>query len=349
MGGIIQKGVHAATSVFGDNKNGGSSVGSIADKAASDALGTGAPAKSATSAESAVSSVPNPYTSSPGLQPGQAIPGMEWVSQATGPVAGDYYNQNRSVWESPSSGEVNAQGIVNQFSDPNNRPQGTQNTQNFYDQYMGNMPNINSDPGYGEYFQHAKDRSAESINQTMAARGAYGSSAANDQISRAFSDLDAQQAEKEADYNLRRIGENRAWQSLGGSLAGQADQNSLANASQTKDWENMLGQLGLSASQLGLSRTNAGMDAANAATAEKRNAGQDMFNNQQGMGDRLSENTMKSLMQMLGMDSEFFDKLQSGNLAAGNQAAANEQTNNQNTLNLIGTGLKGYDYFKNQQ
>lgn len=292
--------------------------------------------------------IPNPYTSSPGLQPGQKAPGLEWLNQANGPIAGQYYSNNSSVWQSPSYGEVNAQGIVNQFSDPNNRPQTSQNTQDFYNQFMANMPTVNSDPGYGTYFQHAKDRANESISQMMAARGMGSSSAANDQIARAFTDLDAQQAEKEADYNLRRLGEERAWQGLGGNLAGQADQGSLARSQEQRNWESMLGNLGLNASQLGLSRTNAGMDAANAASAERRNAGQDYFNNQLALGDRTSENTMKALMQMLGMDSEFFDKLQSGNLAAGNQAAANEQQNAQNTLNLAGTALQGYDYFKNQ-
>jgi len=48
------------------------------------------------------------------------------------------------------------------------------------------------------------------------------------------------------------------------------------------------------------------------------------------------------------MDSEFFDKLQSGNLAAGNQAAANEQQNAQNTLNYADAAAKGYDYFSHR-
>lgn len=293
--------------------------------------------------------VPDPYTSSAGLQPGQKEPGLDWLNWTKGPVSGGYYNQNRSVWESPSFGEVNAQGIVNQFSDPNNRPQTTQNSQDFYNQYMPNMPTIASDPGYGTFFQHAKDRTAESINQTLAARGAYGSSAANDQISRAYSDLDAQQAEKEADYNLRRLGEQRAWQGLGGQLANTADNNSLNQSQDQRNWEQLLGQLGLSGSQLGLSRTNAGMDAANAASSEQSRVQQQNFDQEQSQGDRISNNTLKVLMQMLGMDSEFFDKLQSGNIAAGNAAASNERTNAQDTMSLLNTGLQGYDYFTNNK
>lgn len=291
---------------------------------------------------------PNPYTSSAGLQPGQAIPGMEWTNWSGGGPSGQYFNQNRSVWENPTGGETNAFGIINQYSDPNNRPQLTNNAQNFYNQYMQNMPTVASDPGYGTYFQHAKDRTAESIDRTMGSRGAYGDSAANDQISRAYSDLDAQQAEKEADYNLQRLGEERQWQNLGGSLAGAADQNALAGSKDEQGWASLLGNLGLDASRLGLSRTNAGQDAANAASAEKSRVGQEAFGNQLQLGDRLSENTLRTTMQALGMDSELIDKILSGGIAAGNTAANNEATNAQNTLNYADAGLKGYDYFKNQ-
>lgn len=291
---------------------------------------------------------PDPYKSSTGLQPGQAVPGMEWLNQSGGGLSGNYYSNNSSAWQNPTYGETNAQGLVSQYSNPQNRPQTTQNTQNFYNQYMQNMPTVNSDPGFGTYYDHAKDRAAESINQTMAARGSYGSSAANDQISRAYSDLEADRAKNEANYNLQRLGEERQWQNLGGNLAGQADQGSLARNKNEQDWTSLLGNLGLDSSRLGLSRTNAGQDAANAASAEKSRVGQEAFGNQLQLGDRLSENTLRTTMQALGMDSELIDKILSGGIAAGNTAANNEATNAQNTLNYADAGLKGYDYFKNQ-
>lgn len=296
----------------------------------------------------AVPRAPDPYKSGPGLQPGQAIPGMDWINWSGGGPSGQYFNQNRSVWENPTGGETNAFGIINQFSDPNNRPQLTNNSQNFYNQFMQNMPTVSSDPGYGAYFQHAKDRSAESINQTMAARGAYGSSAANDQISRAYSDLDAQQAEKEADYNLRRLGEQRAWNELGSHAASSADTSSVNNSAENRSWEDFLGKLGLDASKLGMDRTNAGQDAANAASAEKSRVAQDAFNNELAKGDRLSENTLRITMQALGMDSELIDKILSGGIAAGTTAANNETTNANNTLAFGDAAIKGFDFFNNQ-
>jgi hypothetical protein len=291
---------------------------------------------------------PDPYKSSNGLQPGQQVPGLDWLNQSGGGISGQYYSANSPTWQSPSYGEVNAQGLVGQYSNPNNRPQTTQNTQNLYNQYMQNMPTVNSDPGFGAYYDHAKDRAAESINQTMAARGAYGSSAANDQIARSYSDLEADRAKNEANYNLQRLGEERQWQNLGGSLAGQADQGALARSKNEQDWTSMLGSLGLDASKLGISRTNAGMDAANAASGEKSRVGQEAFNNQMALGNQLSENTLRSSMQALGMDSELIDKILSGQIASGNQTAANEQQNAQSTMNLADAGLKGYDYFSHQ-
>jgi len=291
---------------------------------------------------------PNPYVSSQGLQQGQSVPGLSWTNWSGGGQSGNYFNQNQDVWSNPSYGEVNAQGIVGHYSDPNNRPQTTQNTQGFYNQYMANMPTVNSDPGFGAYYDHAKDRAAESINQTMAARGAYGSSAANDQISRAYSDLEADRAKNEADYNLKRLGEERAWQNLGGSLAGQADQNSLAQSNDQRSWENMLGQLGLNASQLGLSRTNAGQDAANAASSERSRVGQEAFGNQLALGDRLSENTLRTTMQALGIDSELIDKILSGQIAGGTTAANNERTNANDSLAYGNMAMQGLDYFNNQ-
>jgi len=273
---------------------------------------------------------------------------MEWTNWSGGGPSGNYYTQNSNVWQTPSYGETNAQGLVSNYSNPQNRPQTTQNTQNFYNQYMQNLPTVNSDPGFGAYYDHAKDRAAESINQTMAARGAYGSSAANDQISRAYSDLEADRAKNEANYNLQRLGEERQWQNLGGSLAGAADNNALAGSRDEQGWASLLGNLGLDASRLGLSRTNAGQDAANAASGEKSRVGQEAFGNQMALGDRLSENTLRTTMQALGMDSEMIDKILSGQVAAGNTAANNEATNAQNTLGYADTALKGMDYYNHR-
>ncbi len=265
----------------------------------------------------------------------------------SGPGAGEsYFASNAPAWQSPSYGEVNAQGIVGQYSDPNNRAQTTQNTQDWFSQYKGQMPSISSEPGFGAYFDNAKSRAEESINQAMAARGAYGSSAANDQTARAFTDLEGQRALKEADYNLQRLAEQRGWQSLGGQLAGSADSNSLASAGLEKDWASLLGQLGLDASQLGLGRTNAGMDAAIAAQGAQRQRGQDYFNNQLSVADRMADLYKSTILPALDNDAAMMENASSGGVAQGNQAAANERTNMQDSVDAFNTGMSLYQGFR---
>jgi hypothetical protein len=123
----------------------------------------------------------------------------------------------------------------------------------------------------------------------------------------------------------------------------------LAGSKNEQDWASLLGGLGLDASKLGISRTNAGQDAANAASAEKSRVGNDAFGHELALGDRLSENTLRTTMQALGMDSELIDKILSGQIAGGTAAANNEATNANNSLAFGDAALKGYDYFSHNR
>lgn len=280
-----------------------------------------------------------------GIQPGQAQSHMSSLNMS-GPGTGEsYFSNNAPAWQNPSFGEVNNQGLVGQYSDPKARPQTSNNSQEWFSQYTGQMPNISSEPGFGAYFENAKNRAAESINQAMAARGAYGSSAANDQTARAFTDLEGQRALKEADYTLQRLAEQRGWQGLGGQLAGQADSNSLALSQDEQRWTQLLSQLGMDASQLGLQRTNAGMDAAMAAQNAQRARGNDYFNQQMAKGDRMADLYKSTILPALDNDATMTENASSGGVAEGNQAAANERTNAQDTLGYMNTAVSLYKGF----
>ncbi len=288
---------------------------------------------------------PNPYVSSPGLQPGQSQSQFSGVDFTKPGASEQYYSNNQSVWQSPSFGEVNAQGLVSQYTDPSDRPQLTNNSTQAYSDYRAQMPTISSEPGFGSYFDNAKNRASESINQTMAARGAYGSSAANDQISRAYTDLEGQRALKEADYNLARLGEQRNWLGLGGQLAGQSDSRSDAASQDAQRWASLLGQLGLDASRLGLSRTNAGADAAANAQTGERNRGNDYFQNEMAMGDRIADLYRQFMGPALDNDASMMSSANSGGIAGANAQVGNEQANAQTTSDFLKTGASVYDYF----
>lgn len=278
---------------------------------------------------------PSPYSSGPGLQPGQAQPQLSSLNESGPTDAKKFFDANSGVWQSPSYGEVNTQGIVSNYSDPSNRPAVSNDSQNWFQQYAGAMPNIATDPGLDPYYNNAEKRSTEGINQAVAARGAYGSSAANDQISRGITDLEADKAQHEAQYNLQRLGEQRAWEGLGGQLAGGADASSVAQSQDQQHWADLLSKLGIDASRLGLDRTNAGADAAGNATGAERTRGQDYFNDQLAMGDRMSDLIKSIMMPGLDNDATFMSDASSGNVAEGNAKAANETTNAQNTTNAV--------------
>lgn len=283
-----------------------------------------------------------------GLTTGQAQPqfqGLDFTKQGAGE---SYYGNNQQVWQAPSFGEVNAQGLVGQYSDPNNRPDVANNSQNWFDRYSGQMPSIASDPGLGPYYENAKKRAQESINQATAARGSYGSSSANDQTARAFTDLEADRAQKEAQYNLQRLGEQRQWESLGGQMAGSADSSSRAQSQDEQQWAQLLSSMGLDASQLGLQRTNAGQDAANSAQNAQRARGQDYFNNQMMLGDRVADQYAQFMLPALDNDADLFGAANSGGVAQGNQGLANEQANAATTTDALKTGASIYDKFQNQ-
>lgn len=278
-----------------------------------------------------------------GLQPG--VPNGPASIDRSGPSStSQYYDRNKSVWESPSGGETNTWGLINQANQGHNA--GSANTQDWFNQYAGNMPSISTEPGFGAYYDNAKNRAQESINQSMAARGSYGSSAANDQISRAYTDLDADRARNEADYNLKRLGEQRQWQGLGGQLAGSADSNNLAVSADDRAWIDQLGRMGLDASKLGLDRTNAGMDASVNSDNVLRNNQNDYFEQNFKMGSSLSD-LIKSLgMFGIGNDAELQDKQTSGGIAEGVNANNAETQRGNELVSTAGTVANLYDKYK---
>lgn len=284
-----------------------------------------------------------PYGSGPGLQPGQNQGQLQGFDQSQYGPGEQYYRDNAVVWQSPSSGEQNAQSIIGKYA--GGTPQLTNNTQNWFNQFQGSMPNIAADPGLGAYYENAKNRASESIDQAAAARGNYGSSAAIDQNARAFTDLEADRAKNEAQYNLQRLGEQRAWQGLGGQFAGAADSQSL-NASQNEQgWQNFLANLGLNSSQFGLQRTNAGMDAATGAQNLNRNRVQDAFGNQLAMGDRMAGIMADAYYPGLDNDAALLQSAVGGNLAGSNAALGQDYRSQDQFWNTLQNGAAAYGNF----
>lgn len=171
------------------------------------------------------------------------------------------FDQNQGTFFQPGMGETIAGGILPGMNAPgvgqgfagtaignlSGQTGAGNQSQQAWEQFLRNRPDINRDPGLDPYYDNAKRRAEESIRQTMAAKGAYGSSAANDMAQEAFTNLEAEKANREADYHLARLAEQRGWEGLGGQLAGQASGQQLG-------WTTGLGNLGLGAETLGMNK-----------------------------------------------------------------------------------------------
>lgn len=131
------------------------------------------------------------------------------------------------------------------------------NAQAEYDAFGGRRPNIAAEPGFGSYYDNAQKNVVNALNTQLGARGAYGSSVGLGQIGKSVTDLRADQAKNEADYNLKRLAEQRNWDELGGTLARNADLSGQTN----------LSTMGTLANNASTSRNTAYRNASDAATA----------------------------------------------------------------------------------
>lgn len=229
------------------------------------------------------------YQQSPGLQQGTALAG-DYSQQGPGAAEGYYgaaapfYGQQGfgDQWWNKNQGEFGQPGAAENYQ------------QKFQDKSEGLSANL--DP----YYDRAKERAFADIDKSFGARGMFGSSAATGQIGQTAADLEAQKARDEANYGLSRAAEQRAWQGLGGNLAGQAQQGELAR---------LMGAGGLAQGfdANALNRVNSGMNAAMGAQDARRQRVQDMFGNVSAPGMALFGMQGQYLPQMIQNDQALMD------------------------------------------
>jgi hypothetical protein len=248
----------------------------------------------------------------------------------------NFRKRNRGTLESQGQGEQFYSAQQGKFNMPTNSQQA----------YDG----LQSAPGFDAFYDRARERQAGGMNDQLAARGQYGSSAGVDQISQGMSDLNAQQANREADFMLSQQGQalqgaqqadmsnqgilgmqgqfanqaqgqGLARLGLGGSLAGQSFNEQLGR-------ESLFGQQAGQADSSAVARFGAGLQgsqAADQATLARMGL----------QGDLISQGE--------GMD---FNRMMGGaEVAAGaqdlTQGRLQEQFNNMLTMGDRGAGLYG--------
>ena len=195
------------------------------------------------------------------------LPG-DWSLQDPG-AAEQMFEDLRSVFMGPSPWETMAGDMIPGMAQPGAGQNfwqniGSQLTGNTgagnvalqeYQNFARRRPDIATDPGLGAYYDNAKRRALESVGQQSAAAGGYGSSVMQDVGAETVTNLEAERANREADYNLRRLAEDRAYGTAAMMGAGNAAQNQLG-------WATGLGNIAMGAEEAGLAKTLAAINAA---------------------------------------------------------------------------------------
>lgn len=284
-----------------------------------------------------LSSAPDPgtYNSGPGPGPLQGL-------DMTQPGALEKYQSDHAAdFNAPTLSGMFAKGAMDQYGKPQ---QVTDNAQTAFNSMQSSVP-ANMDP----YYDNQRRIANENINKSMAARGAYGSSAANDQISEADTNLAADQAQKEAAYGLNRS-------SLLGSLGSAADASSLNASGNQRSWEGVLGGLATGADSASLSKLIGGANVAGSAQGAQTTRGQNAFGNNLAIGDRMSGIMGAGYGNLFGADEGLAKDvigLDTGTATEGLNQASNTGANNRQDItnfnSLLGNNLKAgqgiYDMF----
>lgn len=213
--------------------------------------------------------------------------------------------------------------------------------------FQSNRPDLANDPGLSPFYENAKRRAMESIDAQAASRGAYGSSAALDQGTEAFTNLEAERANREADYNLQRAAENRAWETLGGNLSSNLASSQLGwgnlgagaagqAGSETLGRQSAAGNVANAQGNLEMNRDATFMTAAQIAQAMREGRLGDMFNRVAGMGDRGANIFLGATGQAGGQDAATFDASMGAGQAAGQAGVNTKAVENQLPWQAIG-------------
>ena len=175
----------------------------------------------------------------------------------------------------------------------NRQPMGSNRAEEWFQQFRGSSP-----PSLDPYYDHARERQGQDVDNALSARGMFGSSAGMQAYGDAMTGLNAEQANREGDYQLQR-------NQLGGNLASSADNSSRSRSQDTLGW--LMG----------------GANVANSAQNAQRMRGQDFMGNimggaqmtmpilQQGYGNMLAGDMGlmdQSMMASSGLAREALDQ-----------------------------------------
>jgi hypothetical protein len=168
---------------------------------------------------------------------------------------------------------------------------------------------------FGAYYDRAAEKATQGLNNQLAARGQYGSGVGLGMIGTQLADLRAQEAKDKADYGLKRSADLRDWTNTVSDIAHTGD------VSQLERW-NATGQGAGLADATGLARWKAAQQGAESAQDSQRTRGQDMFNNNLGLGAANSGIAGAAYGSAATQDSALLDAINALKMGKGTEGVA---------------------------
>lgn len=222
-------------------------------------------------------------------------------------VAEQLWNQHQGRWmERGSPNQQQFQNVTSQYQAPGA-------SENYWGQMSGQAATpaysemLAQGPGLDPYYDRQREQALGALNDQLAARGAFGSTAGMGMINDALVGLGAEQANREAQYAAQVAGQ--ADQARMNRLMGFGD---LASDAQ----QGQLGRLDAAAQALmsgdasEIARLNAMMNAAAQAQGLRRQRGQDYFSNLQSSTFPMMGIIGQGLQGIIGQDQQMMDSSQ---------------------------------------
>jgi hypothetical protein len=263
---------------------------------------------------------PAPQSATPQQAPQTPLPGKNGYTPTTAPYGMDqtnpgvkeqHWNQNQNLWMNGA------------FAGPG---QGQQ----FWNQIQGNYNKASQDltPQFDKYYDRARDQAAGAANQQANARGAYGSSAALNNVGNVIGGVEADRAKASTDFMFQNESNKSRALDQYGNLAFGAE--ALGNQQRGLDLQALAGQSN---------------EAGQAQDARDRRI-QGMFDN----GFRAQEDATGFLNNrygnMLSSDQDLYTGATNAGPAATADALAASQNRRQQNSQDLSNGLSLYGAFK---
>lgn len=265
------------------------------------------PSNPGQSAQQGLRPLQTPMPGKNGYTPTNAPHGMDMSNPG---VQEQFWNQNQKLWT-------------------NGAFQGPGQGEQFWNQVQGNFNKASQDltPQFNAYYDQARDSAVGAANQQAAARGAYGSSKALNNVGNVIADVEGQRAKASTDFMFQNANNQRAALGQFGDLAFGAQ------------------GMGNNRNAMDLNALNSAYGASGQAQGARGNRIQNQFNNQATMTGMYMPFLQNQYNGMLDTDQGLVTGSNEANIAGATNAVNQQSQNRAQNSQDLSNGLSLYGAF----